>query len=172
MSTSRYLNVDAMPARPNGHCRNCGQPVPKGRRTRCSTECAEALDLMYSPAIQRHAVWKRDRGVCAICGYDCDKLERIMQHARNATYDLNGPFEMWRGTQNELGFGSGLHLWEMDHIVPVVEGGGVEVGMTAAEILANLRTLCIPCHHDETRKLAGRRAAKRRILETHQRGAA
>jgi 5-methylcytosine-specific restriction endonuclease McrA len=47
------------------------------------------------------------------------------------------------------------HLWEMDHIVPVVEGGG---GCG----LGNLRTLCLACHRAETAELARRRARKRR----------
>jgi 5-methylcytosine-specific restriction endonuclease McrA len=46
-------------------------------------------------------------------------------------------------------------LWEMDHIIPVVEGGG-DCG------LENLRTLCISCHAKETADLAARRAAARR----------
>lgn len=43
------------------------------------------------------------------------------------------------------------HLWEADHITPVVEGGG-ECG------LENLRTLCRPCHRQATAELARRRA--------------
>jgi 5-methylcytosine-specific restriction endonuclease McrA len=43
------------------------------------------------------------------------------------------------------------HLWEADHIVPVIEGGG-ECG------LEGLRTLCRWCHIKETRLLAKRRA--------------
>lgn len=46
------------------------------------------------------------------------------------------------------------HLWEMDHIVPVVEGGG---GCG----LENLRTLCLRCHRDATAQLARRRARAR-----------
>lgn len=46
-------------------------------------------------------------------------------------------------------------LWEMDHRVPVVEGGG-DCG------LENLRTLCWACHRRETAALAGRRAAARK----------
>ena len=47
------------------------------------------------------------------------------------------------------------HLWEADHIVPVVEGGG-ECG------LDGLRTLCLRCHKHETRALAKRRAEARK----------
>lgn len=61
-------------------------------------------------------------------------------------------------------------LWEADHIVPVVEGGG-ECG------LDNYRTLCIPCHKKETKALAARLAAKRaeqatarRVAEASERG--
>ena len=46
-------------------------------------------------------------------------------------------------------------LWDMDHIVPVVEGGG-ECD------LDNLRTLCIWCHKRVTAELAARRAEERR----------
>jgi 5-methylcytosine-specific restriction endonuclease McrA len=49
--------------------------------------------------------------------------------------------------------------WDMDHLVPVIEGGG---GCG----LDNLRTLCIPCHRAETRALAARRAAARRSSVT------
>jgi 5-methylcytosine-specific restriction endonuclease McrA len=47
------------------------------------------------------------------------------------------------------------HLWEADHIVPVVEGGGAS---RDADPLVNLRTLCRHCHKAETRVLAARRA--------------
>jgi 5-methylcytosine-specific restriction enzyme A len=46
-------------------------------------------------------------------------------------------------------------LWEMDHIVPVVEGGG-SCG------IENLRTLCRACHRRETACLAKRRALARK----------
>ena len=45
--------------------------------------------------------------------------------------------------------------WEMDHVVPVVEGGGC-CG------LENLRVLCPPCHRGVTAQLARRRAEGRR----------
>lgn len=46
-------------------------------------------------------------------------------------------------------------LWEADHIVPVVLGGGL-CG------LENYRTLCMPCHKIETKALAAHRAEERR----------
>ena len=44
-------------------------------------------------------------------------------------------------------------LWDADHIVPVVEGGG---GCG----LGNYRTLCVVCHRGETALLASRRAGR------------
>lgn len=54
--------------------------------------------------------------------------------------------------------------WEMDHIVPVIEGGGL-CGVDG------YRTLCIPCHKKESAALAKRRAqarqdAKRPLLKS------
>jgi hypothetical protein len=46
--------------------------------------------------------------------------------------------------------------WDMDHILPVIEGGG-------ACGLENLRTLCLVCHRQVTRELAARRAEQRRL---------
>jgi hypothetical protein len=37
-------------------------------------------------------------------------------------------------------------LWQADHIIPVCDGGGIAD-------LANLRTLCVPCHEQVTEQL-------------------
>ncbi len=49
-------------------------------------------------------------------------------------------------------------LWDADHILPVVKGGG---GCG----LENYRTLCQPCHKTATAALAARRALERRGLD-------
>jgi 5-methylcytosine-specific restriction endonuclease McrA len=49
-----------------------------------------------------------------------------------------------------LRVGSRKSLWDADHIVPVVEGGG-ECD------LANIRTLCLKCHRAATLELRQRR---------------
>jgi 5-methylcytosine-specific restriction protein A len=56
------------------------------------------------------------------------------------------------------------HLWEMDHKVPLAEGG--------TNALDNLRTLCIPCHRKVTAELAGRRAKRARRRRTRTRRSA
>lgn len=61
----------------------------------------------------------------------------------------------WGDPENIVINASIPHLWEMDHILPVVRGGG---GCG----LDNLRTLCLRCHRAETARLATERAAERR----------
>lgn len=82
-------------------------------------------------------------------------------------YRRDGKFVNWTATADAIillyrvagvkcpHWSSTYHLWEADHIVPVVEGGG------GCE-LDNYRTLCLECHRVETRALAQRRAQKRR----------
>jgi len=151
MSTHRLLNLKSLP-RQKGRCRNCGGSLPKRARTSCSRECTEIIKLLTLSGYARWAVKQRDRGVCAICGCDTEKVKRILRHAGNS---WSFRFE----TQASLGFGRSSHLWEMDHILPVVYGGGAKPAKSADEILNNLRTLCIPCHRQETARLARLRAA-------------
>jgi 5-methylcytosine-specific restriction endonuclease McrA len=63
------------------------------------------------------------------------------------------PFLVWLERRNPTGF------WEADHIVPVIEGGGLAPP-------EGYRILCIPCHRAETAALAARRAAARRPKRT------
>lgn len=52
-------------------------------------------------------------------------------------------------------------LWQADHIQAVVEGGG---GCG----IENIRTVCVPCHHEISAELAARRAQERRRKKTKQ----
>lgn len=152
-STRRYTVIPReadLPRGPHGRClcRVCSVEVPPHRRTYCSQECVDAqandveLQVRRSPSFAREQVWLRDRGVCAACGFDIKPLLR--EHWSKHTSDAE-----WIKKAVENGYDSG-HLWQMDHIVPVCEGGG-ECG------LDNLRTLCTACHRRETRELARRR---------------
>lgn len=148
----------------NGQCRWCGSPPPKPRRTWCSEACLEQFQIRSWPAFARQKVEERDHGVCALCGRDCEALEKRIL-ARMAPVYWNDPVarllaHRWANLLGRLGITSGGYysirsLWEADHILPVVEGGG---GCG----LENLRTLCRCCHRAETRALARRRAVARR----------
>jgi 5-methylcytosine-specific restriction enzyme A len=152
-------------------CRRCRVEVPKGRRTFCSNDCVHEWKLRTQPDYLRIETFKRDRGVCAICGCDTEQLRRILgafereTESRWSYGDDNGkrPFRSvgWPevyALYRALSFVPRRSLWDADHIVPVVEGGG-ECG------LDNIRTLCVPCHKDVTRELARRRAEARRSPE-------
>lgn len=108
-------------------CRRCGGQVPKGRRTFCGKTCVHEHRIRTDPGYVRLKVFERDRGVCASCGVDT--MAEIPERHRKSR-------------------GSG-HLWQADHIVPVVEGGG-ECG------LEYYRTLCTACHKAETARLIRR----------------
>lgn len=154
--------VDGEPGRlavPKLHCRGCGAPVPKGRRNWCGQVCIDDHLLRNNPATARAKTFERDRGVCALCGRDAEAIERRLREWLRAD-----PYPYQRRSRRELLRRLGLiklvdrTLWEMDHIVPVIEGGG---GCG----LDNLRTLCVPCHRAETRALAKRRAEQRRAAK-------
>jgi 5-methylcytosine-specific restriction enzyme A len=162
---------------PNGRllCRNCGVEVPKGRRTFCGDACVSEWCMRSDVRAQRQAVLDRDHGICAICGRDCIAIEERLTAIRSEAYrygsDSKVKLEAWtrarriHGWRVLLGLGTEGSLWQADHIKPVVEGGGPEAHQTREEILANLRTVCIPCHKAETRALAARRAAERRAAK-------
>jgi hypothetical protein len=143
-----------VPKGPNGRgiCRQCGIEVAGRRLTFCSDACVDEWKIRTAGGFAATKVRARDHGVCASCGLDCEALKKQIDEVRRlrgtdaAVLELRsrmfGPHHLRR------------RLWEVDHVVPVVEGGG-ECG------LGNLRTLCAPCHKRATAELAGRRARAR-----------
>lgn len=152
-------------------CRACQREVPVGRQTFCSNTCVEAWKIRTQPAFVRHLLWKRDAGVCAVCGISTKLLVRKLEALD--TYLQDRPFKyQWRFDyegyilQNQpliarlaelyISVHRYRHrgrkgIWDADHIVPVIEGGG-ECD------LDNYRTLCCSCHHVATAALRRRRA--------------
>lgn len=167
MSRERSLVYNrAFPKNP-GRCRNCGNTIPagSGRWSSCSQPCADFIQFCVFTSHQRHLVAKRDRGVCAICGTDTRKVERILRWLRKRAgsypYGVSTVFaaEVWRWATKILTDGDGTG-WDMDHIKPVSEGGGVDKNKTVAQMMLNLRTLCKGCHKQETRLLHIRLSGK------------
>jgi 5-methylcytosine-specific restriction enzyme A len=124
-------------------CRWCGGTIPRGRFTFCGAACVHEWRLRTDSGYLRARVFERDRGVCAACGLDTETLRK---DKRKLDYAARRQFEKQWGQRR--------NLWDADHIIPVVEGGG-ECD------LANMRTLCLNCHRAATAELRGRlRAAE------------
>ena len=135
---------------PRGTCRWCGEPILHGpgpkegkvdARRRWHPACVDTYNAS-DPRELRRRVRKRDRGICRECGLDTNRLRREVR-GRGRAKKLR-----------ERGFLPRRSLWELDHVVPLIEGGSHE--------LDNLQTLCVPCHRKKTAAEARQRAGLRR----------
>ncbi len=127
---SGWVDPKLLPKGPNGFnlCRYCkAAECQPPKRTFCSPQCIHEWKIRTQPPYARKQVFKRDGGRCAVCGEIKLKPHRFLK----------------------------VPEWDMDHIVPVIEGGG-SCG------LDNLRTLCREHHREVTAALATRRAQARK----------
>jgi 5-methylcytosine-specific restriction protein A len=148
-----WADPKALPVGPNGRplCRKCSAEIARGsgRRTFCSETCVVHWKIRTQPEFAALHVHARDKGVCALCTRDCEALYRKIRVTKRARRlarlaELALPAYLLRRKR----------YWEVDHITPVIEGGG-SCG------LENLRTLCWECHKRATRELAIRRGRVR-----------
>jgi 5-methylcytosine-specific restriction endonuclease McrA len=143
---------------PQGSCRWCGEAIlhaggPRrgevNRRRRWHPACVDHYNES-DPREARRRLRKRDRGRCASCGLDTVKLR----------HSIRGPGSFKK--TRELGFKPRRSFWELDHIVPLIDGGSHD--------FSNLQTLCTPCHQRKTtaeaeqRRLLRAEAAERSVL--------
>lgn len=103
--------------------------------------CVEEWSLRTVPHFAREVLRDRDHELCAGCGLDCSSLRRRPGEK----------FDEHRLRVPRMFVGAGGHVWEADHIVPLHRGGGGG--------LANLQTLCVPCHREKSAREARVRAA-------------
>jgi 5-methylcytosine-specific restriction protein A len=134
-----------LPASPNGRvlCRWCSLEVPRPRRTFCSEYCVNEWRLRTDPGYLREQVLARDRGICAHCA--TDTLAAWLWIKKSRGDRRLRALREWGLTRM-----SRSSLWDADHVVPVIEGGG-ECD------LSNIRTLCLKCHRRVTAELRARR---------------
>jgi 5-methylcytosine-specific restriction endonuclease McrA len=151
-----FADRTALPKGNSGRtlCRWCSLEVPPRRFTFCSDWCVHEWRLRSDPGYLREQVLKRDRGICAICRTDTRASYGELRRARGThRLRLLAKWGLKRLTRKTL--------WDADHILPVVEGGG-ECD------LQNLRTLCLLCHRQQTIELRRRLASSRTILNQPQ----
>jgi 5-methylcytosine-specific restriction protein A len=145
-------------------CAWCGKGLSKASQAAgsiyCSQVCSEEGSInrgTYSGKHIREQVFARDQGVCQKCKIDAHALfsyARTLEPANRLSALLDRGFRLPKSDKaykklievKQLKEGD---FWEADHIIPVAEGGG---GCS----LDNLRTLCKPCHSEETEKLRHR----------------
>jgi 5-methylcytosine-specific restriction enzyme A len=139
-----WIDRKSVPRGPNGRglCRWCSLEVPKKRFTFCSEFCVHEWKMRTQPAYLREKVFERDRGICAGCGLDTVAAARKLRFSRAGGRAIL--LSHW-GLRTR----SRKSLWDADHIVPVIEGGG-ECD------LSNIRTLCLHCHRAATSALRKR----------------
>lgn len=140
---------------PNGRpiCRFCGEEVPPRKSGWCSMKCVERWRLTSDPRVQRAAVFARDLGQCRRCRLDVNALAVVLRGRGTAIASRNARM----GARPEASY-SADGLWDMDHVVPVADGGG-------ACGIENLQVLCVWCHKEKTREQAAARAAARKSAD-------
>ena len=139
-----WVDRKKVPRGPNGRglCRWCSLEVLPGRFTFCSAYCVHEWKLRSQPGYLREQVLLRDRGVCAHCRIDTAfELRRLKRSRGTRRAELTAHWGLKTRVRQSL--------WDADHILPVAEGGG-ECD------LDNVRTLCLRCHREATRKLRER----------------
>jgi len=148
--SGKLIDKSLLSKNENGNtlCRWCNNPVLPPRRTMCSDECAHEIKLRANSRYLRRCVFKRDKGICAICSIDTKNIakealqinliqDKELQLEYLKKHNISSKRKIHR---RKLGGG----LWDADHIVAVKNGGG-QCG------LDNLRTLCISCHKNVTK---------------------
>ena len=156
LANAGHADRSKLPRGPNGNvlCRWCSKETDSSRKNFCGPVCIHEWKLRSNVSYARAQVKLRDKGICAICGVDTYKISKgLRAPLKDETHDewVKRKAE----TRAKYGMsGSRLTYWDLDHKVPVAEGGG-EAGLDL------LQTLCVPCHKAKTKDDMVRIRAKR-----------
>jgi 5-methylcytosine-specific restriction protein A len=145
---------------PNGYrlCRWCKKEVQPPRRTFCCDECIHEWRLRSNVGYLREHTYKRDLGICALCKSDT-RLQKIQLENVLKSCNYNEKVDEYKVLLVVLNITikeARKSLWHADHIVPVVDGGGL-CG------LSNIQTLCVRCHKLKSEVHAGSNAKPRKL---------
>ena len=124
LESSRQRRLSLKPF--SGGCRWCDGPVSPPRRTFCSADCVHEYKLRSNNRYMRDCVYRRDRGVCGICGVSTALIGRAILAAGTAAeglrvrraFSVPPKRKVWRRKH-------GGAVFDVDHIVPVARGGGL-----------------------------------------------
>jgi 5-methylcytosine-specific restriction endonuclease McrA len=153
----KLIDAKLLPKNEEGFvcCRWCNGSVKPPKKTMCSPECVHEILIRTNTNYLRTCVYKRDKGICAICKIDTKEIAKnallLVGEAKEnflKSYSISLKRKIWMKKH-------GGGLWDADHIVPVKDGGGL-CG------LDNLRTLCIKCHKSITSSFVKELAEKRK----------
>lgn len=162
---------------PVGICRLCAEPIlldgKPAKRRRWHPGCVEVWLIATSSEAATAALFRRDRGVCAACGYDCEApanwrlaAERYVRGPAGKVAfvavqpwrdEADGPYCRLRREK--------LVDWQGDHVVPLWSVDRDAEDAMRYWGLENLQTLCTPCHLDKTAAEAAQRAKELRLRQ-------
>ena len=132
---------------PNGNhlCRFCRKETDHPNKTFCSEHCLNKFRTQSSGSFARQQVYERDRGICAKCGLDTEKLRQVLYQIRMQKGEKEY-LKIVNSYKEKYGYDFKIdrHMWEADHKLAVGLGGG-------SATLENLTTLCIVCHRKKTK---------------------
>ncbi|AYV77514.1 MAG: HNH endonuclease [Dasosvirus sp.] len=119
-------------------CRYCNGNIYPPRRTFCSDTCVHEYRIRTDGKYLREQVFRRDNGICNICGIDTKEIANLILSSREE--DREKIMKLYNINKNrKVMWWNAKSLWDADHIVPVKNGGG-------ACGIENIRTLCPCCH--------------------------
>lgn len=187
-----YVNPSKLPKGPNGRalCRQCQTEVPVGRRTFCSQPCIDLWMVRTGSGMVKF-IKKRDKGICALCGLDCEALKKKLRDLgkppsvpdfKYESGDYSDEFTLteagklrWRAHSDakqeayKMAREAVREFKEM-HGIPQHRSRFWDIDHIVPVIQGGgsigpegLRSLCLKCHKRVTAELAAKRAAERKL---------
>lgn len=165
-------------------CRWCHAPLEGKQTSWCSDGCRVQVARHCDWDSARRILEQRSKGVCARCGFDTEALSAaiwayqrihhdamiggpgISKHDRNERYQLTKHWPTTTDLCRAIGKRASrwpCALWDANHILALAEGGSLCDQ-------DNLECLCLLCHWEHTRALAGRLAKSKRITKKFHNG--